>query len=162
MTTGPDKDNMPKRREGKGSLRGSCLCGAVEFEVRLPSRFCSHCHCSNCRRAHGAAFVTWVGFPREQVKTISGVDILHRYHTDTGATRSFCSRCGSTLFFESPRWAGEVHVARANIKGEIDRAPADHFYVDHRASWWAITDSLPQHGGDTGDIPKSSQKKGFQ
>ena len=129
---------------------GSCLCGTVKFEVRLPSKFCAHCHCSNCRRAHGAAFVTWAGFPEEQVKTTSGMDTLQRYLTDTGATRSFCGNCGSTLFFESPRWAGEVHVARANIKGEIDRAPAGHYYVDHRASWWTIEDSLPRHGGDTG------------
>ncbi len=148
---------MLSRGEGDRRLRGSCLCGVVEFEVRLPSKFCAHCHCSNCRRAHGAAFVTWVGFSREQVKTISGVDSLHRYLTDTGATRSFCSRCGSTLFFESPRWAGEVHVTRASIKGEIDQAPSSHFYVDHRASWWTITDSLPQHGGETGDEPKDSQ-----
>ncbi len=148
---------MLSQGEARGRLTGSCLCGAVEFEVRLPSKFCAHCHCSNCRRAHGAAFVTWVGFSREQVKTISGVDSLHRYLTDTGATRSFCSRCGSTLFFESPRWAGEVHVTRASIKGEIDQAPSSHFYVDHRASWWTITDSLPQHGGETGDEPKDSQ-----
>ena len=148
---------MVIRGEGGGHVAGSCLCGAVEFEARLPSKFCAHCHCSNCRRAHGAAFVTWVGFPKERVKTISRVDALHRYLTDTGATRSFCSKCGSTLFFESPRWAGEVHVARANIRGEIDRVPSGHFYVDHRASWWTITDSLPQRGGEAGDEPKDSR-----
>jgi hypothetical protein len=129
----------------------------VVFEVRLPSRFCAHCHCSTCRRAHGAAFVTWVGFESEQVRIVAGGDILRRYLTETGATRSFCSRCGSTLFFESPRWAGETHVARANIEGEIDRDPSGHFYVDHRASWWTIDDSLPQHGGESGEEPKDPQ-----
>jgi hypothetical protein len=136
---------------------GSCLCGAVELEVRLPSKFCAHCHCSHCRCAHGAAFVTWAGFRQEQVKTISGSDELQRYMTETGATRSFCRRCGSTLFYEGPRWYGEVHVARANIKGELDRTPSGHYYVDHGASWWTIADSLPQHGGETGDSPRGSQ-----
>ncbi|MFQ5668438.1 MAG: GFA family protein, partial [Candidatus Binatia bacterium] len=87
-------------------------------------------------------------------KTTSGADSLHRYLTDTGATRSFCSRCGSTLFFEGPRWPGEIHVALANIEGEIDRDPSGHYYVDHRASWWTITDSLPRYGGETGVEPK--------
>jgi len=136
---------------------GSCLCGTVKFEVRLPSKFCAHCHCNNCRRAHGAAFVTWVGFPKDQVEVLAGGDSLKRYLTDTQAIRSFCNNCGSTLFFESPRWAGELHVVRANIDGEIDREPSGHCYVDHRASWWQITDSLPRYGGKTGVEPKEPE-----
>ena len=97
--------------------------------------------------------MTWVGFPKEQVTVLSGDDSLHRYRTDTGATRSFCDRCGSTLFYEGPRWPGEVHVTRANIKGKIDREPSHHVFVDDRASWWTITDGLPQHGGASDEDP---------
>ena len=43
-------------------VTGNCLCGAVGFELELPSKWCAHCHCSMCRRAHGAGYVTWVGF----------------------------------------------------------------------------------------------------
>ena len=140
-----------KQDEGK-RVQGSCLCGEVRFVARLPSRFCAHCHCSNCRRAHGAAFVTWAGFLREQVEVRS--EALVRYRTDTGATRSFCRNCGTTLFYEGPRWEGEIHVVRSNIDDEIDRAPSGHVYVDHRAPWWEITDSLKQYGGETGSEPK--------
>ena len=132
-----------------GTIKGACLCGAVEFELTPPSRFCAHCHCPNCRRAHGAAFVTYAGFPREQV-CISGEDQLSRYVTDTQAVRSFCRRCGSTLFYEGPRWPGELHVALANVDGKIDRDPAAHVYVDHRAAWFEIHDGLAQYGGTTG------------
>ena len=38
---------------------GSCLCGAVQFEVTLPVKANVHCHCSMCRKAHGAAFATF-------------------------------------------------------------------------------------------------------
>ena len=48
-------------KENKHSVTGSCFCGAVRFEVDLPSLFCGHCHCSMCRRSNGAAFVTWFG-----------------------------------------------------------------------------------------------------
>ncbi len=136
-----------------GRTRGGCACGAVRFELTLPSKFCAHCHCSNCRRAHGAAFVTYAGFPRDQVE-ISGSEHLTRYLTDTGATRSFCSRCGSTLLYESPRWEGEIHVVLANIEDQIDRPPGAHVYVDHKAAWWEITDELPQLGGESGTEPK--------
>jgi hypothetical protein len=90
-------------------VEGACLCGAVRYELTMPSRFCAHCHCQNCRRAQGAAFVTYAGFKREQVE-ITGAQDLQRYETDTGATRSVCRHCGSTLFYEGPRWPGEVHV----------------------------------------------------
>ncbi len=131
-------------------VSGSCLCGAVVFEADLPSRFCAHCHCNNCRRAHGAAFVTWVGFQNEQFRFTKGKSDLTRSLTDTDATRGFCARCGTTLTYESGRWAGEVHVVLANIDGEIDRAPGAHVYVDHKAAWWSIADDLPQFGGTTG------------
>lgn len=132
------------------AVLGSCLCGAVRFRAALPSKFCAHCHCNNCRRAHGAAFVTWVGFLAAQVEVIEGAGFLKRYHTDTNATRSFCSSCGSTLFFEGERWTGEIHVVRGNIDGEIDRLPEAHAYVDHHAKWWSIDDELPRCGGESG------------
>jgi hypothetical protein len=137
-----------------GKVQGSCLCGTVRFEVTPPSRFCAHCHCGNCRRAHGAAFVTWAGFKDEQVRVTAGRDRLIDYRTDTDATRTFCGRCGATLFYRGPRWAGEIHVARANIDGEIDRQPSAHVYVDSRARWWTIDDDLPQYGGESGMEPK--------
>lgn len=49
------------------AARGSCLCGAVRFTARLPSRWVAHCHCTRCQRAHGAAFVTWVGLDEATV-----------------------------------------------------------------------------------------------
>ncbi len=137
-------------------VSGGCSCGGVRFEATLPSRFCAHCHCQNCRRAHGAAFVTWVGFPDGQFRVTTGQDRLTRFVTDTGATRSFCSRCGTTLLYEGPRWEGEVHVARAVIDDKIDRDPKLHVYVDHGADWWPISDALPQYGGATGTEPKNS------
>lgn len=130
--------------------KGSCLCGAVQFEVTPPSRYCGHCHCSLCRRAHGAPFVTWAGFRAEQVDVHTGRERLTRYLTVSGSTRTFCNQCGSTLFFEGPAYEGETHVALANIDEPIDRVPEAHFFVDHGAEWWSIDDSLPQFGGETG------------
>ena len=140
-------------RDGQ-TVPGACLCRVVTFEVTLPSKFCSHCHCDNCRRAHGAAFVTWASFVAGRFRFTCGEENVVRYETETGATRSFCGKCGSTLFYESPRWAGEVHVVRSNIDGAIDREPTAHCYVDHGAEWWEITDSLPQYGGTTGMEPR--------
>jgi len=38
------------------AVRGSCLCGAVQFELVGPLLRPLNCHCSLCRKQHGAAF----------------------------------------------------------------------------------------------------------
>jgi hypothetical protein len=108
-----------------------------------------------CRRAHGAAFVTWVGVLLPQFEITAGRDRLTRYRSSDVATRSFCSACGSTLFFESTRWAGEIHIARATFEGDIDHPVQAHAFFEDRAHWWPITDGLPKLGGKTGTEPMS-------
>lgn len=135
---------------------GGCLCGRVRFTVRPPVRFCAHCHCDNCRRAHGAAFVTWVGVKEDQLTFESGEDALVRYTTATEAFRTFCRDCGTTMFYAGPRWAGEVHIARGCIDDDADLPVTAHAYVDHRAPWIEILDDLPRYGGTSGSEPKTS------
>ena len=38
---------------------GSCLCGAVTWEVSGEPNTAYHCHCKICRKVHGAAFATY-------------------------------------------------------------------------------------------------------
>jgi hypothetical protein len=105
-----------------------------------------------CRRAHGAPVVTWVGTLRAQFRITDGA-YLRRYESSPGAMRSFCAKCGSPLFFESERWPGEVHVARAAIPGELDREPQVHAFFSDRADWMTMHDDLPKRGGPTGTEP---------
>jgi len=132
---------------------GSCLCGAVRFRVELPSLFCGHCHCSMCRRNHGAGFVTWFAVPRAQLEVEAGRDELRRYASSEHGSRSFCSRCGSALFCESAKHPEQVDIPLANVEGPIDRPPQFHFYFDDRAAWVQVSDDLPRLGGPTGMEP---------
>lgn len=116
------------------SARGRCHCGRVRFVADFPSRFVAHCHCESCRRAHGAAFVTWVGFRTPQVRVVEGADSLAAHESSPGTRRSFCRHCGTKLFFESERWAGETHITLAAFDDPVDRAPTGHaFYAEHVA-----------------------------
>ncbi len=119
----------------KNDAQGSCLCGAVRFVVEFPTLWCAHCHCSMCRRAHGAGFVTWAGIAADRFRLAAGEEALQRYHSSADATRSFCGRCGSPMFFESSRWPGEVHVALALFTTPIDREPDKNVFTDARVHW---------------------------
>jgi hypothetical protein len=133
-----------------GVLAGGCLCGAVRFEITPPTAWCAHCHCSLCRRAHGAAFVTWFGVERAQFDLLSGEDSVKWYQSTSPARRGFCTTCGSTLFFESERWPGEIHIALAHMDGPIDREPAAHVFCDSQVSWIEPGDDLVRRGGPSG------------
>mgnify|MGYP003596933306 CR=1 FL=1 len=120
---------------GAASALGRCHCGAVRFVARFPSRFVAHCHCESCRRAHGAAFVTWVGFQSQQVAITQGNDLLVAHESSPGTFRRFCRCCGTKLFFESSKWPGEVHVTLAAFEEPVDRAPQGHAFADEHVAW---------------------------
>jgi hypothetical protein len=114
------------------SAQGRCHCGHVRFVAEFPSRFVAHCHCESCRRAHGAAFVTWAGFMAPQVHVLEGADALVAHASSPGTRRLFCRLCGTKVFFESERWPGETHVTLSAFDEPLDREPAGHaFYAEH-------------------------------
>jgi len=132
-------------------VTGSCFCGAVRFEIRLPTLFCGHCHCSMCRRPHGASFVTWTGVPPERFKITAGEEAISRFRSSERGTRSFCRRCGSQMFCQTE--PDVIDIALAALHGPIDREPEVHYYYDSRAPWTRVNDDLPKLGGEDGSQP---------
>lgn len=126
------------------SASGSCLCGAVAFSAALPSKWVAHCHCTRCQRAHGAAFVTWAGFEQQGVAIDDRDGALRWFAKEGGGERAFCTRCGSSLFFRSAQWPGELHIARALFKDPLDREPQMHGYYDTHVDWVVVDDDLPK------------------
>jgi hypothetical protein len=126
------------------SVTGSCLCGAVSFEAKLPSLWCAHCHCTMCRRYHGAPLVTWVGFQAAHVTFTAGENRVSWYHSSPQAHRGSCATCGSSFLFRSERWPDELHICLANIDQPIDRAPEGHVYYDAHVPWLQLSDNLPR------------------
>jgi hypothetical protein len=131
--------------------KGSCFCGKIIFEILLPSKFVVNCHCSECRRLNGSAFVTWIGTWEDKLLVSKGKDCLvtFNYPEPKYASRQFCRHCGSQLFFRGSRWPGEVHVSRASIQDAVDKEiQADVFYSD-KANWYK-SETLPKYGGVSG------------
>ena len=137
----------------EASVRGACLCGSVRFRVELPSLFCGHCHCSMCRRNHGAGYVTWFAVPRERLAIETGEDQLTRYASSPHGSRAFCRHCGSSLFCVTGAHPEQVDIPLANMEGPIDRPPQLHVFFDDRAPWSFVDDGLPRLGGESGMEP---------
>lgn len=129
------------------SVSGSCFCGAVRFHFELPSKWCAHCHCSMCRKVHGAGYVTWVGFKNSHFHLDQGKQELSWFESSKGASRGFCNNCSSSMFFRSERWADELHVALACLDDPIDRDPQAHAFHDSHVDWMPIDDALKMYNG---------------
>jgi len=118
----------------------------VKFEVDEFLPQAAHCHCSMCRKFHGAAFATFAGVSRSKFRWVEGVHALKGYTANNGTTRTFCSHCGSSLMFASPHGSEEVvEIALGTLDGAIPVKPDAHIFVGSGANWTESCDGLPQY-----------------
>jgi hypothetical protein len=78
-------------------LTGRCLCEGVAYEIEGELGPIFHCHCSKCRRWHGAAFRSRATVKASQFKWTKGEELLSSYHSSDSVVKHFCSVCGSNL-----------------------------------------------------------------
>jgi hypothetical protein len=126
-------------------IRGSCLCEQVRFEVNGPIQALSHCHCSQCRKAYGAAFGTIAIVEAKYFSYLAGTELISSYRQSERVTRYFCKNCGSRLPIAEP-WDPLVGIPAGLLEGELGEVQSAHIFVGSKAPWWDITDSAPQHG----------------
>ena len=102
---------MAKAAAAAGIATGQCLCGKVTFEIDVPARWAWHDHSAASRRAHGAAYATYVGSWKKRFRITSGKAALARYEDKaTKTARSFCSHCGTPIAYERPRGPHMVNI----------------------------------------------------
>lgn len=131
--------------------RGACLCKKVQFKVALPAHWSGHCHCTQCQRVGGSAFVTWVGFKNAKFE-IADPERVFKVYNSGRADRGFCSHCGSSFYFKytSPPadaendWSQSVFFTHANFDPALNQKPECHIYYDFHAKWLDDFDELPK------------------
>ena len=119
------------------TLKGTCLCGGVEYEVRDPEAL-GYCHCGRCQRWTGSSLAGVVVAP-ENFRFTKGEDLVKRYESEL-APRNFCSNCGSSLYDD----LGAAYFVAAGLMGDLDLTPSFHQQVAYKASWHTIGDDAPQ------------------
>lgn len=120
---------------------GSCLCGAVRFEVAGALTPPDACHCSICRRVSGHYWAS-TDVPRARV-TISGAENLSWYNSSDRVRRGFCSTCGSALFFDPPArdW---IAIAMGAFDKPTGTRLEKHIFTADKGDYYAVADGLPQ------------------
>ena len=130
-------------------LRGSCLCGGVQFEVTAPFTDANHCHCSRCRKHSGTYGSVQARVPREGFRLISGGELITVWRPDDdGRVKAFCAVCGSSLFGREWPEGDEIAIRLGALDDDPCIRPEFHTFVDSRAAWDVLPDDgLPRYGG---------------
>ena len=124
-------------------LTGKCLCGATVYEVDDAFSYAMNCHCSNCRRATGAAFKPFAGIQRDRLEPVAGNERVMIFGDEERAHDVHCGACGS-LLYSVVREGAYVHVPMGTLVDDPTIRPSAHIFAGSKASWHEITDDLPQ------------------
>jgi hypothetical protein len=126
------------------ALFGSCLCGSVRYQITAPLENAEYCHCSMCRKAHGAAFSANSIVSTNSLTVSSGADIISEYESSPKRRKCFCSNCGSQLFIRRLDKPEFTVVTLGTLDGDPHARPELHVFVASKPPWYEIADPLPQ------------------
>jgi len=125
-------------------ITGSCLCGAVRFQLTPPYTWFQYCHCSRCRKRTGSAHTANILMSADQIEWLSGEELLGRYELPEAKSFStcWCTRCGSALpwLTKNGRW---VVVPAGSLDVDPGARPERNIYFDSRAPWYSHAAELP-------------------
>lgn len=127
---------------GSNTATGGCLCGAIRYEAHGEPLWVAHCHCADCRRACGAAFVTYAGYPLGKVQFVK--DTPASANTSEGTVRQFCGACGSPMSYHASRWPDEIHIFVGTLDKPEAFTPKMHVYTKEQLPWVHLADDLPR------------------
>lgn len=122
--------------------KGSCLCGAVSFEVSGNLNSPDACHCTKCRKQSGHFFASTD--VQRSALTIHGSDKITWFKSSEKVQRGFCSTCGSTLFWD-PIFKDWTSIAMGAFEKPTGTKMGKHIFVAEKGDYYDIGDGLPQN-----------------
>ena len=132
-------------------IGGSCLCGAVRFEVTEPFVTVSYCHCTNCKKLSGGTGTVNGRARTDAIRVLEGGALLRPFQPAEGTAKTFCSVCGSNLFGGGWPDSEFASVRLSAIDSPLDQKPEAHNYVRSLAAW----EVLPDDGLERNDVRRA-------
>ena len=128
---------------------GSCLCGAVRYEITGRPRTVTYCHCEQCRKTSGH-FVAATAALHENLTMVDDSG-LQWYKSSDIADRGFCNVCGSSVFWR-PSHGRYMAIMAGTLDTPTGLRSRMHIYTADASDYYEITDGLEQFPGDNPDL----------
>ena len=132
------------RLHQKGCLDDPRLfCGLIKYELSGGIELINNCHCSMCRKIHGAAFGSFLHADSKGFRWTAGENLVERYQSSPGNDRAFCRVCGSNMPVLEPH-QNHVTIPAGTLDDDPGVKPMVHIFTGSKAPWFEIEDALPQ------------------
>ena len=141
-------NDQERRMSSNSNYSGQCLCGEITYIVNAEPVFMGNCHCKDCQRTSGSAYIPAMIFP-EQGVTITGEVKYFSSEADSGNThlRGFCPNCGSQLFGKLSHMPGMIGIKAGTLNETSNFVPKLDFHVTSAAVWDFMNPETPKKQG---------------
>jgi len=126
---------------------GSCVCGAIQYQLDSALVDCSYCHCSICRKLTGSAFAAYGAVKKTDFKWIKGETQLLRFMQTKNTERGFCGKCGAFLVTDYKPEPNTLHISLGSLNEGPKIQIEYHQYYGSKASWCVVDDNLSKYDG---------------
>ena len=122
------------------TLRGSCLCGGVEFELAEAPETLRYCHCESCKKLSGSIGTVNGRVPSNAIRILAGKELLQTFQPAEGSAKTFCRTCGSNLFGGGWPNSETTSVRASALDDPFEARPSAHLFVRSVAAWETLPD----------------------
>ena len=122
------------------TLRGSCLCGGVEFELAEAPETLRYCHCESCKKLSGSIGTVNGRVPSSAIRILAGKELLQTFQPAEGSAKTFCRTCGSNLFGGGWPNSETTSVRASALDDPFEARPSAHLFVRSVAAWETLPD----------------------
>lgn len=126
------------------TMRGTCLCGGVRFEVTEPFERVAACHCESCKKLSGGGGTVSGRVRTEAIRILDGEDLVKSFQPGEGSAKTFCSECGSNLFGAGWPQSEHTSVRLSALEEPYEGRIESHIFVRSLAPW----ETLPDDGAE--------------
>ena len=138
------------------SATGKCLCGSVAYSLASTPLKLDVCHCKNCQRQAGGAFIPFAAVPLADLDISGSPKVFMDDDTVSGNTvaRHFCGDCGSPLCVVVARAPKTAYVTSGTLDHTDNLASKCHGWTSTKHEWVTLSDGAPQYDQDPGLQPE--------
>ena len=114
---------------------GSCLCGAVRYDIAGPVARTSNCWCRMCQKQHGAASAPYANVASADYIVVQGAEAITRYRSTPGVERTFCKVCGSNLTWQMDEHKDRIAVTLGTFDTPYEGVVTHDLNIESRPPW---------------------------
>jgi hypothetical protein len=114
---------------------GSCLCGAVRYEIDGDIERTSNCWCTMCQKQHGAAFAPYANVAFAALRFTQGQDAITRYRSSPDVERTFCKVCGSNLTWQMDSYREFIGVTLGTFDTPYEGQVTHDLHIESKPGW---------------------------